>query len=142
MRSILIHGILRRMEELGFTPKRLSLSAGLNETYVRDLVERNVNPRSRSLAKLAAALNCTAAELLVPALRGKEAGMMKRAVALADRILADEAVSDREASHTRIALAIYDVLGERADAGRPISESDEDTIALIESLMKRMAREA
>ena len=49
--------ILNKMEELGFNAKQLSLAAGLNETYVRDLLKaENPNPRLQHLKALAAEL--------------------------------------------------------------------------------------
>ena len=136
--------IVRRMEALGLTPKRLSLSAGLNETYVRDLVAGRVDsPRPRNLKKLAQVLKCSVIDLLLPAqhLEGNEALMLKRAVILADRVIGDASLPDREGSQARIAKVIYDVLVERGTESQPISENDEEAIALIEALMRRMLRE-
>lgn len=54
----------RRMKALGLNPKSLSKKAGLNETFVRDLLEgRSRNPRADSLQKLAKSLDCTVGEL-------------------------------------------------------------------------------
>ena len=45
--------ILMRMKELGFNAKQLSLAAGLNETYVRDLLKaEKPNPRLQHLKAL------------------------------------------------------------------------------------------
>lgn len=60
----LIEELTRRMPEKGFTPKSLSLAAGLNETYVRDiLVGKSKNPATSKVAKLADLLECTLEEL-------------------------------------------------------------------------------
>lgn len=49
--------IVAKMNELGLNAKQLSLSAGLNETYVRDLLKsENPNPRYQHLKSLASAL--------------------------------------------------------------------------------------
>lgn len=52
--------IAARMEELGLNAKQLSLTAGLNETYVRDLLKaENPNPRFYHLKALANRLGVT-----------------------------------------------------------------------------------
>jgi len=52
--------IIQRMEELGLNAKQLSLSAGLNETYVRDLLKAETpNPRLNHLKALAEKLDVT-----------------------------------------------------------------------------------
>lgn len=52
--------VLQRMTELGLNAKQLSLSAGLNETYVRDLLQADVpNPRLNHLKALAERLRVT-----------------------------------------------------------------------------------
>lgn len=52
------------MLALGMNRKHLSKAAGLNETYVRDLLEGKMrSPRAENLAKLADALDCTIADL-------------------------------------------------------------------------------
>jgi phage repressor protein C with HTH and peptisase S24 domain len=54
----------RRMKTLRLTAKSLSKRAGLNETFVRDLLEgRSRNPRADSLEKLAKALDCAVGDL-------------------------------------------------------------------------------
>lgn len=46
--------IIQKMEELGFNAKQLSLLAGLNETYVRDLLKADApNPRLQHVKALA-----------------------------------------------------------------------------------------
>jgi DNA-binding Xre family transcriptional regulator len=53
-----------RMAIMGLGPKALSLKAGLNETYVRDLVQgRSRNPRQAHLQHLATALDCQVTDL-------------------------------------------------------------------------------
>jgi phage repressor protein C with HTH and peptisase S24 domain len=55
------------MSLLGFNPKSLSRAAGLNETYVRDILAgKSLNPKSEHLAKLAKALGCVADDLSRP----------------------------------------------------------------------------
>jgi transcriptional regulator with XRE-family HTH domain len=57
--------IYRRMNAIGMSAKALSLAAGLNETYVRDLLlARSINPHSDQLFKIAAVLKCEAKDLL------------------------------------------------------------------------------
>ena len=52
--------IVQRMEERGLNAKQLSLLAGLNETYVRDLIKaKEPNPRLRHLKALAMELGVT-----------------------------------------------------------------------------------
>lgn len=49
--------IIKKMDELGLNAKQLSLTAGLNETYVRDLLRaENPNPRYFHLRALATTL--------------------------------------------------------------------------------------
>lgn len=56
--------IVARMAALGLNAKQLSLSAGLNETYVRDLLKtEKPNPRYFHLKALAAQLGVTVAWL-------------------------------------------------------------------------------
>ena len=52
-----------RMERTGLKAKQLSKKAGLNETAVRDLMDRVTEPRLGTLIKLANALNCSASTL-------------------------------------------------------------------------------
>nr|WP_314075043.1 helix-turn-helix domain-containing protein [uncultured Roseococcus sp.] len=57
----------RRMLLLGMQQKHLARAAGLNETYVRDLIKgKSKNPRNDHLARLAEALGCTVADLMAP----------------------------------------------------------------------------
>jgi phage repressor protein C with HTH and peptisase S24 domain len=57
----------RRMLLLGMQQKHLARAAGLNETYVRDLIKgKSKNPRGEHLAKLAEALGCTVGDLMAP----------------------------------------------------------------------------
>lgn len=52
------------MEAKGLGSKALSLRAGLNETYVRDILKgKSRNPRHEHLQKLAAALGCRVIDL-------------------------------------------------------------------------------
>ena len=60
--------IRRRMEAGGFNQKSLARAAGLNETAVRDiLIGKSRHPRHDTVQKIAAALDCTAAQLIEPA---------------------------------------------------------------------------
>lgn len=57
----------RRMLLLGMQQKHLARAAGLNETYVRDLIKgKSKNPKNEHLAKLAEALGCTIGDLMPP----------------------------------------------------------------------------
>ena len=57
----------RRMEAGGFNQKSLARAAGLNETAVRDILTgKSRHPRHDTVQKLAAALDCTAGELIDP----------------------------------------------------------------------------
>lgn len=61
----LARAIQARMRALGIGQKHLALRAGLNETYVRDLLKgRSRNPIAANLAKLARALECDLTDLL------------------------------------------------------------------------------
>ena len=63
----LVSELKRRMAAAGLSQKRLALSAGLNETAVRDIVAgRSRHPRHDTLEKLAAVLGCGAADLIEP----------------------------------------------------------------------------
>jgi transcriptional regulator with XRE-family HTH domain len=57
--------IRARMQQEGIGQKALALKAGLNETYVRDILHgKSRHPHAAKLAMIAAALNCRAADLL------------------------------------------------------------------------------
>jgi transcriptional regulator with XRE-family HTH domain len=54
----------RLMNEAGIGQKALALKAGVNETYVRDILKgRSRNPEAGKLGKVAAALGCAAGAL-------------------------------------------------------------------------------
>jgi transcriptional regulator with XRE-family HTH domain len=60
----LARAIEARMAAAGLTQKRLALLAGLNETYVRDILRgKSRNPKHEQLAKLATALGCRVQDL-------------------------------------------------------------------------------
>jgi transcriptional regulator with XRE-family HTH domain len=64
--------IRRRMQKSGLTQKALALKAGLNETYVRDILYgRSKNPRHEGLVAIATALNCSILDLIDPELAAK-----------------------------------------------------------------------
>jgi phage repressor protein C with HTH and peptisase S24 domain len=66
-RSKIAAEVERRMIVRGMSCKSLSAAAGLNETYVRDLLKgRSKNPQTTQLAKLATALGCTIGDLSNP----------------------------------------------------------------------------
>jgi transcriptional regulator with XRE-family HTH domain len=70
--SPVVSEIRRRMELLGMTPTRLSLKAGLNQTYVRDLFSgKSRNPHNAHLNALAVALGCTVLDLMDPRPAGR-----------------------------------------------------------------------
>lgn len=57
--------IRRRLRARGWTAKQLSLTAGLNESYVRDVLSRkSQRPRIAELLKIANALDCTVNDLI------------------------------------------------------------------------------
>lgn len=59
--------VKRRMRAAGLNPKSLSRAAGVNETYVRDLLSgRSKNPRTGHLERIAVALECSVSELSRP----------------------------------------------------------------------------
>lgn len=63
--SYVAREVYRRMRLLGFGQKALSLAAGNNETYVRDILRgTSLNPKSEQFARLAAVLGCSVADLL------------------------------------------------------------------------------
>ena len=63
--NALAAAILARMEEQGIGQKALALKAGLNETYVRDILKaRSRHPHAAKLAMIADALGCRASDLL------------------------------------------------------------------------------
>ena len=60
----LVAEIERRMREVGFNAKQLSEKAGLNPTYVRDVIEgKSRDPAIHKVAKIAAALGCSLPDL-------------------------------------------------------------------------------
>jgi hypothetical protein len=138
--------IRRRMNELGLNPKRLSLGAGLNETYVRDIIKgRTRNPRTDTLGKLARALRCSRADLLPPAERSAEASrelvsgldpvLLSRALAVAERLAAEDKTVASE-----IASVVYRLI-ERERDGQPITD-DEATLRVLEEFVRRIHRAA
>ena len=61
------HEIQRRMEEAGLGQKSLATLAGVNETYIRDILRgRSLNPKWDQLSKVASALGCTVTDLTDP----------------------------------------------------------------------------
>ena len=67
MASDFTNELRRRMEAGGFNQKSLARAAGLNETAVRDiLIGKSRHPRHDTVQKLAAALDCSAGELIDP----------------------------------------------------------------------------
>ena len=97
-----------RMEAKDLGPKALSLKAGLNETYVRDILKgRSLNPRQGHLQKLAAALECHVSDLT------------------------GEAVSDFHNDRARAAmLAAFDLLGSD-DHRRAIARMVETVVSVL-----------
>jgi transcriptional regulator with XRE-family HTH domain len=140
--------IARRMMAKGLNAKRLSVAAGLNESYVRDILRgRSKHPRTDTLAKLATALRCAVTELTDPAslgtspAQGTESETLRKAQAVARRALAlDEDIKDRDDATAKIAAAVYDVLIERKRSGRPLRD-EEEAFSLMEDLIRRMRRE-
>ncbi len=140
--------IASRMVAKGLNAKRLSTAAGLNESYVRDILRgRSRHPRTDTLGKLAAALGCSVSELTDPASLGHapaqrtEDETLRKAYAVARRALAlDEDVKDRDDAMAKIAAAVYDVLIERKRRGEPLRD-EEEAFSLMEALIRRMRRE-
>jgi transcriptional regulator with XRE-family HTH domain len=62
--SVIARNVRARMAKMGIGQKALALKAGLNATYVRDILQgKSANPRQGHLAKLAGALGCRSADL-------------------------------------------------------------------------------
>ena len=56
----LAYRVFRFMRLAGMSPKALSLAAGLNETYVRDLcMGKSRNPKTEQIERLAKVLGCS-----------------------------------------------------------------------------------
>lgn len=71
--------IRQKMEELGLNPTALSKAAGLNQTYVRDLLESDdPNPRLRHLQALASVLGVKIEWLIEGADQNKIADIWSR----------------------------------------------------------------
>jgi transcriptional regulator with XRE-family HTH domain len=139
--------IRRRMQLLGFSAERLSLAAGLNKTYVRDIFTgRARSPKLDNLAKLAGALGCSVDELTGqdPPRREDQAQtdpeLLRQAYAVATRITAEDDPATREEANAAIAAAIYDVLTERIRSGRPLADETE-ILAMIEAVFRRLLRD-
>ncbi len=133
--------IRRRMSERGLNAKRLSISAGLNEGYVRDIIKaRTLSPRTDSLGKLARALGCSRTDLLPPAERAAEAreGGVRLDPALLNRALAVAArLSEQDkALASEIASVVYRLV-ERERDGQPITD-DEATLRILEEFVRRI----
>jgi transcriptional regulator with XRE-family HTH domain len=135
--------IRRRMRLLGFRPERLSLAAGLNKSYVQDILSgRARSPKLDNLTKLAAALRCSVEELIgqdPPRREGQtDPELLRQALAVATRITAEEDDPATRAEATAaIAAAIYDVLIERSQSGRSLGDETE----VIEAMIRRMLRD-
>jgi transcriptional regulator with XRE-family HTH domain len=139
--------IRRRMQLLGLSAERLSLAAGLNKTYVRDIFTgRARSPKLDNLAKLAGALGCSVDELTSldrphPPRREDQAQtdpeLLRQAYAVATRITAENDPATRAADTAAIAAAIYDVLTDRSRSGRPLGDETE-IVALIEAIFRRL----
>lgn len=57
----------RRMVEKDMGQKALALAAGVNETYVRDILRgKSLNPKQAQLDKVAKALGCSVQDLISP----------------------------------------------------------------------------
>lgn len=67
MRGALADEVERRMKALGMNAKHLSRAAGLNETFVRDVLKgKSQNPLMANVEKLADALHCEITDLQPP----------------------------------------------------------------------------
>jgi transcriptional regulator with XRE-family HTH domain len=139
--------IRRRMRLLGLSPERLSLAAGLNKTYVRDIFNgRARSPKLDNLAKLAGALGCSVDQLTgqdPPRREGQaqtDPELLRQAYAVATRITAEDDPATRAADTATIAAAIYDVLIERMRSGRALADEAE-ILAVIEGMFRRMLRD-
>ncbi|BBC80835.1 MAG: LexA family transcriptional regulator [Acetobacter orientalis] len=67
IRSAVAEELERRMTLLGLTQKALARSAGVGDTYVRDILKgKSRNPGGEKLERIAAILGCTARDLLFP----------------------------------------------------------------------------
>jgi transcriptional regulator with XRE-family HTH domain len=64
MEHELVTRLRERMEAAGFSMKSLSVAAGLNETYVRDVLAGRSRPTVTNLIKLAEALHTSIADLI------------------------------------------------------------------------------
>jgi transcriptional regulator with XRE-family HTH domain len=139
--------ITRRMRLLGLSPKQLSVAAGLNQSYVADILAgRSHSPRWENLVKISAALGCTIAELTGVAENPSShdhnqtnAELLAQAYAIATRITAEEDPATRDAATASIAAAIYDVLVDRLRSGRPLG-NEADMLAVIEAMIRRIRR--
>jgi transcriptional regulator with XRE-family HTH domain len=70
--TYIARSIYRRMKQMRLTQKALALKAGVNETYVRDVLQgRSKNPRHEQLAAIATVLNCSILDLIDPELASK-----------------------------------------------------------------------
>ena len=64
MSDELVENLRQRMTEGGFSMKSLSLAAGLNETYIRDVLAGKSRPNVAKLAQVAKALGTTVSDLM------------------------------------------------------------------------------
>lgn len=72
IRSAVADELERRMTLLGLTQKALARSAGVGDTYVRDILKgKSRNPGGEKLERIAAILGCTAKDLLFPVTGGR-----------------------------------------------------------------------
>lgn len=89
-----------QMDAKGFTMKSLSAAAGQNETYIRDILQRNRTPTIDKFVRVAEALGVSASFLL-----GEAASA--------------NAPAERNEQHLRSALLAFGV--DREDVGRAVS---------------------
>ena len=107
------------MEQHGFNMKSLSITAGLNETAVRDILRGKVNsPTYKTLNKLAIALNCNVDNLisdktshsnLTYKLSSIDVRLFAKSIAKIDELIKTKQISLSNLDRAKVYLAWYDL---------------------------------
>ena len=129
------------MEARGWSARRLSIEAGLNENFVQDILAgRSQHPRSDNLGKLANALGVSVDQLLSaesPIRGSTDPRLLRLAYNIAAKVMTDEPSS--EGLHAYAAV-FYDTLLEHPRfADRELIQEDE-VLRFLTRLLGRIRR--
>lgn len=127
--------VRRRVAELGKSESALLREAGVGEDLIRKVPGRA--RRMDSIASIARALDWTLAEAIgIQSTSKVDVEMLGRAILVADRKL-PRRLEDRMRTVSQAAALFYDILSERKEEGRPVSD-DAEALALADALIRGM----